>query len=165
MSYKVGNLIELAQKGHFDLIAHGANCFCTFGAGIAKAIKNTFPEAYKKDLETVKGDYKKLGHFSLAEISLESGGRLAVANLYTQYYWGKANTTNDTKDVRYKAIEDSLLRLKKITNKDSRIGLPKLGAGLAMGKWEVIEKIISDILPQATIVELPKNNIGKVLHI
>ena len=42
-----GDLIKLALNGTFDVIVHGANCQCTMGAGIAKAIKATFPEAYE----------------------------------------------------------------------------------------------------------------------
>lgn len=37
-----GDLIKLALEGEFDVIAHGCNCFCTMGAGIAVAMKNTF---------------------------------------------------------------------------------------------------------------------------
>jgi O-acetyl-ADP-ribose deacetylase (regulator of RNase III) len=62
-----GDLIELAIDGEFDLIIHGCNCFCTMGAGIAKTIKQKFPEAYKADLETEKGDKSKLGEISWAK--------------------------------------------------------------------------------------------------
>jgi O-acetyl-ADP-ribose deacetylase (regulator of RNase III) len=30
-----GDLIDLAKRGHFDVVTHGCNCFCTMGAGIA----------------------------------------------------------------------------------------------------------------------------------
>lgn len=40
-----GDLIQLALAGQFDVIIHGCNCFCTMGAGIAKAIRQEFPEA------------------------------------------------------------------------------------------------------------------------
>lgn len=35
-----GDLISLALAGHFEAIVHGCNCFCTMGAGIAKAIRD-----------------------------------------------------------------------------------------------------------------------------
>lgn len=50
-----GDLIKLALDGRFDVIVHGCNCQCAMGAGIAKSIKETFPEAYKADLATTKG--------------------------------------------------------------------------------------------------------------
>ena len=37
-----GDLIKLTLEGEFDVIAHGCNCFCTMGSGIAVAMKNTF---------------------------------------------------------------------------------------------------------------------------
>jgi len=39
-----GDLIKMALGGEFDLIVHGCNCFCTMGAGIAKTIREYFPE-------------------------------------------------------------------------------------------------------------------------
>ena len=62
-----GDLVKLAIKGEFDLIIHGCNCFCTMGAGIAKTIKQKFPEAYEADLKTEKGDKAKLGTISWAK--------------------------------------------------------------------------------------------------
>ncbi|MGJ4995019.1 hypothetical protein ACQR0Z_11425 [Bradyrhizobium sp. HKCCYLS3077] len=47
-----GDLIKLALDGHIDVIVHGCNCQCTMGAGIAKSIKDIFPEAYAADLST-----------------------------------------------------------------------------------------------------------------
>ncbi len=41
-----GDLVELAQQRHFEVIVHGASCQCVMGAGIAKAICAAFPEAY-----------------------------------------------------------------------------------------------------------------------
>ena len=82
-----GNLIKLALKGDFDVIVHGCNCFCTMGAGIAVAVKSTFPEAYKADLGTIKGDRKKLGSYSSATVE-KNGHQITVVNAYTQYHYG-----------------------------------------------------------------------------
>jgi len=35
-----GDLIKMALAGEFDVIVHGSNCFCNFGAGIAKQIRD-----------------------------------------------------------------------------------------------------------------------------
>jgi O-acetyl-ADP-ribose deacetylase (regulator of RNase III) len=155
VNHKIGDLIQLAQGGHFDLIAHGANCFCTFGAGIAKAIKSAFPEAYEADLKTKKGDYSKLGSLSLTKVKRKEQ-EFIVANLYTQFFYGTPKHPKDTKDIRYKAIENSLKELKKQVPYDASIGLPKIGAGLAGGDWEIIREIIKSVIPNATIVSLPE---------
>ena len=46
-----GDLIELALSGTFEVIIHGCNCHCAMGAGVAKAIKSNFPEAYQADCQ------------------------------------------------------------------------------------------------------------------
>jgi O-acetyl-ADP-ribose deacetylase (regulator of RNase III) len=43
IKYVKGNIITLAKEGEFDVIAHGCNCFCNFGAGLARDIKREFP--------------------------------------------------------------------------------------------------------------------------
>lgn len=67
-----GNLIGLALSGEFDVIIHGCNCFHTMGAGIAKQIRQYFPEAYVADLHTGRGDLRKLGSYSHVLIKRES---------------------------------------------------------------------------------------------
>jgi O-acetyl-ADP-ribose deacetylase (regulator of RNase III) len=62
-----GDLLQFAEDGNFDVIIHGCNCFCQMGKGIALTIKNKFPDAYKADLETAKGEKNKLGTYSKAE--------------------------------------------------------------------------------------------------
>lgn len=42
-----------------DVIIQQNNCFQTHGAGIAKLIKDKFPEVYKNDLKTGRGDKTK----------------------------------------------------------------------------------------------------------
>ena len=78
-----GDLIALAQDGHFDVIVHGCNCQCTMGAGIAKAIKEAFPEALEADKGTTKGDRNKLGTLSTASIA---SFRLTTF-LYSTVFW------------------------------------------------------------------------------
>jgi O-acetyl-ADP-ribose deacetylase (regulator of RNase III) len=56
-----GNLLDLAENGHFDVIIHGVNCFNTMGGGIAREIRERYPMVASVDMETVRGDYRKLG--------------------------------------------------------------------------------------------------------
>ena len=134
-----GDLIKLAIAGEFDLIIHGCNCFCTMGAGIAKSIKQIFPQAYAADKKTVKGDKSKLGSYSSSAIVLDDK-EFTVINAYTQYHWRGAGNKAD-----YDAIRDVITLIKKnYTGK--RIGYPLIGAGLAGGDWNVISEIIDSEL-------------------
>lgn len=133
--YIDGNLVEDAEQ--FDVIAHNCNCFCTMNSGIAPQIKAKFPEAFEVDCKTVKGDKAKLGTMSFTENTTP-----AVVNLYGQYdYTGRRR---NEMDLDYQALQ-SALTLMKEKYSGKRIGLPKLGAGLAGGDWNIIEKIIQDV--------------------
>src|SRR5688572_22319683 len=114
-----GDLIQLARDGEFDVIAHGCNCFCTMGAGIAKAIRSGFPAAYEADLATLRGRREKLGTCSCAEIANE-GNSLVVVNAYTQFDWRGKGTKVD-----YDAVRSCMKWIKKYCC-GKRIGLPKI---------------------------------------
>ena len=140
-----GDLIKLALKGEFDVIAHGCNCFCKMGAGIAKQIKSAFPSAFDVDKVTVEGDRDKLGTCTWAECL-----PCTVVNAYTQYHYGRERVNVD-----YDAIR-SCMKWIAIKFKDrKKIGLPKVGAGLGGGDWNKIKAIIEEELKgmNVTIVE------------
>jgi O-acetyl-ADP-ribose deacetylase (regulator of RNase III) len=139
-----GDLIQLAKQGEFDVIAHGCNCFCTMGSGIAKSIRLHFPQAYKADMQTKKGDAEKLGTCSYAETE-----ELVIINAYTQFNYGRGRVFVD-----YKAVRNCMKWIAKNYPK-SKIGLPKIGAGLAGGDWDKIQEIIEEEMGDldVTIVE------------
>ena len=139
-----GDLIRKAQDGEFDLIAHGCNCFCTMGAGIAKGIKTSFPAAFKADKATRKGEKKKLGTCSFASIN-RNGSPLIVVNAYTQFDWRGQGVK-----VSYDAIRSCMKWIKKKYS-GKRIGLPKIGAGLAGGDWNLISNIIDEELSEEDV--------------
>ena len=130
-----GDLIQLALEGQFDVIIHGCNCFHTMGAGIAKSIRSTFPEAYAADRQTAYGDQKKLGTISYATV-FRNGKKITVVNGYTQFNWKGNGLKAD-----YDAIRSVMQNVKR-TFPDSSIGYPQIGAGLAGGDWDLIRSII-----------------------
>lgn len=134
-----GDLIALALNGEFNVIIHGCNCFCTMGAGIARAIKTEFPEAYTADTATKKGDRDKLGRFSSTTVTRD-GHSITVVNAYTQYHYrGSGNKAN------YPAIA-SVMKAIKAAFPGKRIGYPLIGAGLAGGDWSIIAPLIDRAL-------------------
>lgn len=145
--YKVGDLIEAAKSGEINVFAHGANCYCTMGSGIAPLIKEAFPKMYAADLKTEKGDKSKLGTCTMAFLN---GGSLAGFNLYSQYGYNRRK--QGLRDLDYNALYDSMVEMKKLLQSYTdgpmdtyRIGFPKLGAGLAGGDWNVIEAMIKSV--------------------
>ena len=134
-----GDLLKLAGQGHFDVIIHGCNCFCTMGAGIAKAVRDQFPAAYEADLATEEGSREKLGSYSSADVSIDDH-RLTVVNAYTQFNYRGAGVKADYDAIRH------VFRKVRSDFKGKRIGYPMLGAGLAGGDWDTISSIINEEL-------------------
>ena len=134
-----GDLIQLAEEGRFDVIVHGCNCQCVMGKGIAKTVKAKFPEAYRADCATTKGDASKLGSISHASVDRD-GHRVTVVNGYTQVQWRGSGSKVD-----YDAIR-SVFQAVKQQFGGQRIGYPLIGAGLAGGDWSRIAQIIDDEL-------------------
>lgn len=142
-----GNLITMAQEGDFDVIAHGVNCFCTMGAGIAPQMAKAFDcDTFPGESSKFRGSMSKLGNIDYQEKLLGKDGEpdrhvLTVVNAYTQYNYGPNHERGDAKPLSYAALR---LCLKKINHKfrGKVVGLPKIGAGLAGGNWQLIKKII-----------------------
>jgi len=148
-----GDITLLAYK--FDIIIHGCNCFNTMGAGVAKSIRKKFPLAYKTDCLTIKGDKSKLGTISYCRVN-ENNKELIIVNAYTQYhYWSKNNDIL----LDYNALRNAFKLIKKefgLQNK--KIAFPRIGAGLAKGNWEKIEKIIKKELVDEDITLINYSN-------
>lgn len=138
MKLHYGNLLEMAKNGEFDVIIHGCNCLHAMGAGIAKYIKQDFPEAYAADKTTVYKDRKKLGTFSEATIT-RNGHTFVVINAYTQFeYNGRG------KDLFEYDNFPQLLQSIKSKYGNKRIGLPLIGCGLAGGDEPRILNMIKE---------------------
>lgn len=135
MKVTTGDLIKLALEGQFDVIVHGCNCQCVMGAGIAKTIKQTFPEAYKADLATTKGSREKLGSMSTATVT-RGGRQITIVNGYTQFHWRGPGVLVD-----YDAVRAVMAEVKARFG-GCRLGYPKIGAGLAKGDWGLVAQII-----------------------
>jgi O-acetyl-ADP-ribose deacetylase (regulator of RNase III) len=134
-----GDLIALALAGRFDVIVHGANCQCVMGAGIAKSIRQTFPEAYDADLVTAKGDRAKMGAISFATVE-RNDHEITVVNAYTQFHYrGKGP------HVDYDATRTAMREVRRRFS-GRRIGYPRIGAGLAGGDWTRIAAIVNEEL-------------------
>ena len=85
------------------------------GAGIAKTIREYFPEAYEADMNTVKGAKEKLGSIT-SVIAIRNNNNITVVNGYTQH-----SPTGTGILVDYEAVT-SVFREIKQTYSGYRIG-------------------------------------------
>lgn len=153
------NLINMALNGDFDVIAHGCNCFNTQNSGIARSLRDVWEGIYVIDCLTKKGDYNKLGTYSIFSTNINKNTdkepvALHVLNCYTQFDYGR---DKGKLYVNYDAIA---MCMDKINHhyKGLKIGLPMIGCGLANGDWNIVKKIIETRLKDmdVTIVYLKK---------
>lgn len=149
-----GDLIKLAQKGMFDVVAHGCNCFCTMGAGIAPQMVEAFGcDKYHYEHIIEKGNINKLGmiDFEMRILNQGTGNkRIHVVNAYTQYRYGKNHKDGDDKPLDYDAMRLCFKKMNSIF-KGKHIGLPKIGCGLAGGSWSIVKKIIASELADCDV--------------
>ncbi len=136
IKYVDGDLLKLSEEGRFDVIGHGANCFCVMGSGIAPQIKAKYPEAYAVDCETRAGDLMKLG-----TITHTLNTTPTVVNIYSQY--DTKGRREGKMDLDYDALRSGLKAMKeKFSGK--RFGLPFIGTGLAGGDVDKVIAIIEE---------------------
>lgn len=137
-----GNLLNLADEGYFDAILHGCNCHHIMGAGIAKQIKERYPEAYFADGQYFKLSSTKismLGGYSYCTIKTKTEdlrSSFMLFNLYTQYITGP--------DFKIESFKECISKIEKgFSNKS--IGLPWIGCGIGglKDKSKIIEVLAS----------------------
>ena len=141
-------MIEFIDKDIFDVhtdgLIHQCNCFHTMGAGIARTVKELFPEAYRADLATGYGDSNKLGTFSMATTQNGEYAYISkVINLYGQFRYGRDKRYTD-----YNALADGLklIAVSQQKERETRLTIPfKMGCNNAGGDWKIVLAIIQSV--------------------
>ena len=137
--YVKGNLLD----SNCDYICHQVNCQGRMGSGIAKQIREKFPEVYESYMElctyftpdTLLGTIDIVGTDHYPEV-ISIFGQLSCG------YDGKRYTS-------YDAFADALLQIKESIPYGLHIGFPKnIGCGLGGGNWKIISALIEEILGQ-----------------
>lgn len=152
LTYTTGNLLF---NPRVEVVGHQANCQNTFGAGIARSIKEVYEEAYL--IDTISAAKKKnvLGSFSAARIPLVDG-RLnrhgnkihTIYNLYGQNL-GTDHTKKLFRKTNYEALYSALEAMASTLSEYDGdhpapvVGFPFLmGCGLGGGNWNIVERLI-----------------------
>jgi len=112
------------------------------GSGVAQALRAAWPRCYTVDVMTTKiADGSKLGNWSCSgEATAEEP---LIINLYTQYNYG-----THQRQLNYEAVATGMLHIaRRLEELDPdmnwRIAMPRIGAGLAGGDWDIIEMMIN----------------------
>ena len=144
---ETGNLVT----GNYPVFCHQVNCKGVMGAGVAKQIRDCYPEVYR--------DYKHLcrqGEARVGDIQIvnTTDDRICV-NLFAQYGYGR-----DRQYTNYEAFMKCLIRLQSylfapyqmnrfdlVENKV--VAFPMyIGCGLAGGDWKIMHNILKEFSEQ-----------------
>lgn len=151
-----GNLVSLSQEGHFDVIFHACHCQCYMYSGVAKAISDTYPEAFEADRRTRKDDTTKLGGYTHAVCQTLAGDPLVIFNLYVQRYYGRLHYQQNA--YRYDLLAQSLSAVhRRVGNRNLRFGFPQIGGQRGKADIEKVNQTIVASLPgeNLTLVRMP----------
>jgi O-acetyl-ADP-ribose deacetylase (regulator of RNase III) len=133
IEYVKGDLLQTEVKH----IIHGCNSHGVMGSGVAKVLREKYPRAYQ-DYNNVYNSYGlELGNVI---VSVQDDGKV-IHNAITQRDYGRDSSRVY---VSYWAIAESFRKINQWGIKE--IALPKIGAGLANGDWNVISAIIENTL-------------------
>lgn len=134
IEYIKGNLFSAKHP----MIAHGCNAQGVMGSGVAKIIKEKFPEAYIIYKEECASG------LNMPFVSYWAGNGTIIANCITQKYFGY----NGVRYVLYDYVDYCMeeLNSKMICSGIEYVAMPKIGSGLGGGDWRVIEAIINSRL-------------------
>jgi len=158
MIERVNGDVLAVEKG---IIVHGCNCLGVMGSGIALSVKNRYPKAYEVYKAQEKADGLKLGRVSYVEVEDD---KFIVNGLTQRVFAPHQPDYPNGRYTSYDAVDDVFHKVKalavhlKTHRPDSEIPVlfPLIGAVRGGGKWEVIEKIIDEAIP---------DTIRKVLYI
>lgn len=126
---------------YYPIICHQVNCKGVMGGGLAKQIKDVYPNVYyvyKRKCEAMKRGIGGLGDILYVPVP-KSG--FIIANIFGQDGYGREKCYTDYDALR-KAFTSIFL---EFPNQTIRIPY-KFGCGLAGGDWDIVWGIICDTL-------------------
>jgi O-acetyl-ADP-ribose deacetylase (regulator of RNase III) len=136
IKYVKGNLLEAPEK----YILHGCNAQGVMGSGVAKLIKEKWPSAYLAYKASEQHGGMKLGVVTYAT---QEDGKVII-NGITQEFYGR----DGKRYVDYDAVREVIQAVNWLIyktegkNAGTIIAMPKIGAGLGGGDWDIISEII-----------------------
>jgi O-acetyl-ADP-ribose deacetylase (regulator of RNase III) len=133
IEYVKGDLLQTSIKH----IIHGCNSKGVMGSGVAKAIRDKYPRAYRDYNDSYDSYGLELGSII---VSAQDDSKV-IHNAITQRDYGRDSSRVY---VSYWAIAEVFRKINSWGIRE--IALPKIGAGLANGDWNVIEAIIENTL-------------------
>lgn len=150
LQYVIGD-ITTVEKG---VIVHGVNCQGVMGSGIAKAIRDKWPQVYTDYQAHCEGrsNTDLLGTWQFVYINTN----ISVVNLFSQNQYGKTGERFAKPDKIEKALRNLITTLIEYKI-EHPLCSAKIGCGLGGLSWEneikpIYETIIQELNPQFPVI-------------
>lgn len=137
--------ITSIKKG---VIIHQVNNKKVMGAGVAKAIRNKYPEHYE--------DYKS-SNLAMGSLVVTMTSSVAIIGFVSQNGYGNRFTSKGKIFTDYVAFEACCKKIAKVKKELPNVDfyMPYLiGCGFGGGDWKVISEIIERVCPFIILVKL-----------
>lgn len=144
INYIKGDLLSSKE----NYIVHGCNAQGVMKSGVAKAIREKYPRVY--DDYSYAYSLKVTNTLCLGQVIqtyLEDEDQYIISAITQKYYGRDPNI----RYVSYDAVDRCMINIKEIVPINKTIAMPKIGAGLGNGNWNVIEAIINDRLSSYSV--------------
>ena len=144
--------IYIIEKNLFEsdapVFCHQVNCLGVMGSGVAKSVREIFPDVYEQYREIcVKNKYLKL----LGNTAIIKTGNRYIANMFAQERFGY----DGIRYTSYDAFYNCLVRIKEFCEKNdiNKIALPyKIGSDRGGADWNVIYSMIESVFAKTNIM-------------
>ena len=145
--YLKGDATQPQAKGN-KIIAHVCNDLGGWGKGFVVAISNRWPEPEKNYRDWHRN--RSENDFGLGAVRfVQVQDDIWIANIIGQH---GMKTGSKGPPVRYEAIEEGLGAVAdQAIHLSASVHMPRIGCGLAGGKWEKVEPIIERALTKSGI--------------
>ena len=157
VTFHNGNILDSGA----DIICHQVNCQGKMNSGVAKAIREKWPEVYIKYMESNEIMWDKahehgrmiwnhmLGQIQVVFIADKK--TMAVVNMFAQENYGY----DGRRYTSYDAFWSCLGEIKRTINPGLRIAFPaRIGCVRGGANWNVILKMIEEVLGEDYNVEI-----------
>ena len=151
IEFKTGNLLDAKTQ----FICHQVNYMGKMSAGLAKQIKDKYPEVFESYLLFIDNNsWDTIYKTGCYDMCLTKDKSKVVLNIFGQKYYGrdKNYTIYEVLKKSFSKILDDISRFNVSQKKDYSLGIPyKFGSGLSGGDWDVVYKIIEDIFGESDV--------------
>lgn len=149
MTYLKGDATCPQVKG-VKIIAHICNDLGGWGKGFVLALSKRWSEPETEYRKWHKDKFYYNNAFCLGNIQLIAVDKyIFIANMVAQH---GMKTGSKGSPIRYDALETCLSKLRRFAiDLQASVHMPRIGCGLAGGKWEKIEPIIQKTLSDVDV--------------